>query len=343
MSLFIDRKYIGLLSPRLKLFKKKKDNVWNFRCPLCLDSKKNQNKARAYTYAKKNDLYFKCHNCGRCHTIGVFIKTLDPALYKQYALERFRNGETGHSNYEKPTDPFAFATTKPAFAPRNPLEKEAQQIAQLPPEHFARKYVEVVRKIPTKFLSEIYYCGNFKALVDKLLPDNKFDLPADQRLVIPFLNPQGELVCLQGRALLGSDLRYITIKLKKDYPKVYGLGRVDPEKKIYVLEGPLDAMFLDNAIAAAGSDLPTFIKPENCVFIYDNEPRSKEILKKMKRIIEDGHKIFIWPPEIRLPKDINEMIQMGGNPKVLPDIIDKNTFTGLKAKMRFSQWAKVGI
>ncbi|SVD84093.1 uncharacterized protein METZ01_LOCUS436947, partial [marine metagenome] len=64
MSLYTDQKYVGLISPRLDRFKQVRPNLWNSRCPICGDSQKNKAKKRLYIYAKLQDLFVKCHNCG---------------------------------------------------------------------------------------------------------------------------------------------------------------------------------------------------------------------------------------------------------------------------------------
>jgi hypothetical protein len=42
-----------------------------------------------------------------------------------------------------------------------------------------------------------------------------------------------------------------------------------------------------------------------------------------------------------LDKDINDMVLSGWSPKIIVDTIDKNTFSGLKAKMALSDWSKI--
>ena len=77
MSSYIDIKFLNLLSTRLPKFKRKSDNLFNFRCPHCGDSQKSASKARGFVYRKKNDMFFKCHNCGMGQTLGNLIKFLD--------------------------------------------------------------------------------------------------------------------------------------------------------------------------------------------------------------------------------------------------------------------------
>ena len=79
--MFTEIKYLNLISTQLPLFKKKKDNLWNFRCPVCGDSEKNKTKARGYIFQVKGDLVFKCHNCGIGMGFSKFLEMMDPATY----------------------------------------------------------------------------------------------------------------------------------------------------------------------------------------------------------------------------------------------------------------------
>jgi len=95
--MYTEIKYINLLSPRLEKFKQKKDYLWNFRCPICGDSKRNKNKARGFIFRVKADLVFKCHNCQTSLPVAKLIEMLDVELYREYRLEKFRD-----SNKSKP-------------------------------------------------------------------------------------------------------------------------------------------------------------------------------------------------------------------------------------------------
>ena len=93
MSLWIDQKYINILSGRLDRFSHKSGNLYNFRCPFCGDSQKNKYKARGYVYEKKGGLFFKCHNCSVGTHMRGLIDHLDPALGDAYGLEHYREGK----------------------------------------------------------------------------------------------------------------------------------------------------------------------------------------------------------------------------------------------------------
>ena len=93
--IYVDTKYISLVSGRLEKFSKKNENLFNFRCPYCGDSQKNRNRARGYFYRHKGSFIYKCHNCGVGRTLSNFLKDQDPDLYGEYVMEAYREGSTG--------------------------------------------------------------------------------------------------------------------------------------------------------------------------------------------------------------------------------------------------------
>ncbi len=340
MSVFIDRKYLKLLSPKLNRFTQKKEDLFNFRCPFCGDSQKHLHKARGYVYRKKNDYFYKCQNCGVGHTMYNFINLLDANMVKEYAMERYTNGETGNQNYPKPEkQELKFET--PVFKKRK--EINLPKIIDLPMDHYAAKYC-IGRKIPEATYNTLYYAHDFKTFIDELLPEHDKDLKEDDpRLIIPFYDTDGTLLAVQGRSLRDSKIRYITIKLAEESIKIFGLDRVNKEEKSYVTEGPIDSLFLPNAVATADANLANavnYIPRDKLVLVFDNEPRNKDICKLMDKAIENHFAICIWP-EMMQEKDINDMILSGFTSDEIVDIIDKNTFVNLRAKMEFIQWKKV--
>ena len=346
MSIYIDRKFLHLVSPKLERFAQKKPDLYNFRCPICGDSQKNKSKARGFVYKKKNDYFFMCHNCGAGHTFYNFLKLVDPALLREYAYERFTNGETGNHNYPKPS--FEDFKSQPSFDEKKAQKKiELDTIESLPESHYAKEYVKA-RKIPQKYFKELYFAPCFKMLVESLGIEKQNLKEEDPRLIIPFYNENNELITIQGRALSESKIRYITISLVENESdethtlKFYGLNRVDRNKRVYVVEGPIDSMFLPNAIATADSDLTRAAKLEltDFVLVYDNEPRNKEIVKQIGKAIASGYNVTLLPENIK-QKDINDMILAGISPGEIMDIIDKFTFSNLRANLEFSSWKKV--
>jgi len=337
MSVFIDRTFLLRVSPKLQKFTQKKEDLYNFRCPLCGDSSKNKTKARGYIYRKKNGYFYMCHNCGASTTFYNFLDKVDPSLHREYALERYKNSDTGHNNIVEPS--FDEVKTKPVFKQKLNLPS----IAELPPEHFAKVYVEG-RKIPQEHHKDLYFAQDFKKFIDELGIEKEGLKEDDPRLVIPFYDADKNLTALQGRALGESKLRYITVKTSDDNYKVFGLDRIDQDEMIYVVEGPIDSLFLENSIATADSNLPSVSRifdKSKITLVFDNEPRNKDIVKIMEKAIDEHFNVVIWPELVSGEKDINEMILNGFSPDEIQDIISTHTFVNLRAKMEFINWKKV--
>jgi hypothetical protein len=336
MSVYIDRTFLLRISHQLERFAKKKDDLYNFRCPICGDSQKNKTKARGFVYRKKNDYFYMCHNCNVSTTFYNFLKQVDENLLKEYQLERYKNGETGNNNYPKPTFE-EFKTETPTFK----KSLDLPSIDSLPEAHFAKVYVKQ-RRIPETFFSQLYYAEDFAAFIQDLGIQKELT-KKDNRLVIPFYDKEKNLVAVQGRALGESKLRYITLKLHDDNKKIFGLDQANTESMVYVTEGPIDSMFLNNAVATADSNLESIgetLDKSQVTLVFDNEPRNKEIIRQMEHAIDNHYRIVIWPEYIE-EKDVNDMVLAGFSPDEIQDIIDKNTFVNLRAKMEFINWKKI--
>jgi transcription elongation factor Elf1 len=331
---FVDSKYIGLVSSRLDKFAKKKEGLYNFRCPYCGDSQRTKSKARGYIYQLKNDHNFKCHNCGTSRTFTNFLKDLDTVLYDQYVMERYKEGTTGKRSQTK-TPEFNFE--KPNFSKKS---YDLPTIAELNKEHFARKYLED-RKIPNNYLRELYFCEKFKEWTNT--QKHTFDkVEQDEpRIIIPLINKE-EIFGFQGRSLnKNSKVKYITIILNENHPKIYNLDKPDYNKTVYVVEGPIDSMFLDNSIAMVGADIDKMFFLSNFetefVMVYDNEKRNRQIVDRMENAIDLRLPIVIWPNDLK-EKDINDMILAGIDAS---KIIKENTYMGLEAKAKLIGWKRV--
>ena len=311
-----------MLSPRLDKFKKVRDNLFNFRCPYCGDSRKSQSKARGYFYRKKNDYFYRCHNCGKGTTFGKVLEYIDTMMYKEYIMERYKGDAPK-------TEAPEFNFEAPKFKKIDPKLENLTPINKLNGGHPARQFVES-RQLPEEFYSDLYLCPKFFEW-SKIQSQQEHP-----RLVIPFRDESGEVFAAQGRAFGKESPKYLTIKFQ-DKPKIFGLDRVDFAKRYYVVEGPLDSMFLDNCLAVAGADF-RYLPPGDTTIVLDNEPRSREIIKQMERLIHQEHELVIWPTTIT-QKDINDMVLA-----VVEDIktiIDNNTFSGLEATMKLAAWKRI--
>jgi hypothetical protein len=331
----IDLDYIYKISPLLPKFKKS-GKKFCFRCIVCGDSQKSKNKTRGNIYQHKGAYLCKCHNCGYVDSLSNFIKMIAPDVYRQYCFDSL---STSNKKYSSWLDESKDIPDKIPF--KYDLSSIAQNILSLSLDHICRQYVSS-RKLPITKLKNLWYIDNFSILTNWFKDIDK--LPADKRLLIPFYDKQNKLVAIQGRSLeKNALLRYVTLKFTADAPLVYNFNNINLSSTIYCTEGPLDSLFLSNAIAIAGSDFTTVIKAlprDKLVIILDNESRNKEILQKYEKFAALGMKVFIWPDYIK-DKDINDMIMNGFEKEMLQDLIDVNTFTGLKLQLNLSKWRKI--
>ncbi len=320
----IDSKYIGLVSSRLQKFKRVKADLYNFRCPLCGDSQKNKSKTRGYLYTVKNNTNFKCHNCGASMSFNNFLKELDSTLHKQYTMEKFKEGYTG-KNFVVEEPKFEFS--KPTFFKKLDLPKASSN-------QLAKEYLEKRKLNPEKF----YFANKFKEWVNTQKPTFNKIVRDESRIIIPMYDTQNNLIGFQGRALGSSPNKYITVMLSDESPKLYGLDQIDFTKPIYIVEGPFDSTFIQNSVAMCGSDVDIrSFGWSDYIWVFDNEPRNREIVNRISKTIDRGDKVVIWPTNIQ-HKDINDCVIAGLN---VMDVLKSNTHSGLEAKVKFNEWKKV--
>ena len=320
----VDSKYIGLISSRLQKFKRVKPDLYNFRCPICGDSQKHKNKARGYIYVVKNNTNFKCHNCGASLSLNNFIKKIDGTLHKQYTLEKFKEGHTGRG----------FVVEEPEFKFKKPVFRKKLDLPKASENADAREYLEKRKLNPDKF----YFANNFKRWVNT--KKQTFDTIGrdESRIIIPMYDRDKNLIGFQGRSLVPNSVKYITVMLEDEAPKIYGLDSIDEKLSIYVVEGPFDSTFVDNSVALCGSDGDLgYLEGSDTILVYDNEPRNREIVGRIERCIERNQKVVIWPSNI-IEKDINDMVLAGHD---VMSMLKLNTYSGLEAKLKFNTWKKI--
>jgi len=321
----IDSKYIGLVSSRLQKFKRVKANLYNFRCPLCGDSQKHKNKARGYFYQVKTNTNYKCHNCGASLSFNNFLKQIDTTLHKQYVMEKFKEGHAGGRN---------FVVDEPKFEFKKPIFKKKLNLPKASDVPIAREYLERRRLNPSKF----YFAQKFQEWVNTQKQTFSNIVKDECRIIIPMYDTNSELIGFQGRSLGPNSVKYITVMINEEAPKIYGLDQIETKKPIYIVEGPFDSTFVENSVAMCGSDIDirTF-GWSNYIWVFDNEPRNREIVNRISKTIDRGDKVVIWPPNIE-QKDVNDMILRGHN---VMNVLESNTYSGLKAKIKFNYWKKI--
>ena len=320
----VDSKYIGLVSSRLQKFKRVKSDLYNFRCPICGDSTRNKNKARGYIYAVKNNTNFKCHNCGASLSFNNFLKEMDPTLHKQYTLEKFKEGHTGKG----------FVVEAPKLEFKKPVFKKSLNLPKASTNPVAKEYLEKRKLNPEKF----YFADKFKEWTNT--QKVTFDTIGrdESRIIIPMYDRDNNLIGFQGRSLVPNSVKYITVMLDEEAPKIYGLNEVNDKLPIYVVEGPFDSTFVNNSVALCGSDGDLgYFKGSDVILVYDNEPRNREIVNRIGKCISRGQSVVIWPSGI-IEKDINDMVLSGLN---VMDVLKSNTYSGLEAKIKFNNWKKI--
>ena len=125
-----------------------------------------------------------------------------------------------------------------------------------------------------------------------------------------------------------------------DAPKIYGLDNIRRDAPVFITEGPFDSTFIHNSIAMCGADADVrnwgISDP---VYVYDNEPRSPEIVRRIETVIssEQTNKVVIWPSNIH-EKDINDMVLAGHD---VQSVVESNVYSGLKAKLQFNTWKRI--
>jgi hypothetical protein len=340
MPLFLDTKYINMLSPKLERFTWKKANhLAVCRCPICGDSKKNANTCRFYFYEKKGSFSVKCHNCDYGASLGWFLKGFDGNLYKQYTFEVLKETGASHGRTGAPA---------PTHGPAHPhtrtgedrLLREIPRLCDMPDTHEAVAWARK-RRIPSDGMCRLYYTDDYSEWAKGIDPEVK--IPSEARVVIPIIDAEGVLIGAQGRLLGKSGIRYITVKVDKDSDKMwYGLDRVDPKKPVTVVEGPIDSLFLDNAVAMIGLsnalNIPEKLRDAELRYALDNEPRNRQVADAMERIADSSHAVCVWSDRVAGYKDINDMILSGITRSMIEAEIARNSHRGIAAHVAIKKW-----
>lgn len=337
-----DIEYIHRISYRLTKFKQIKENLYTFRCPLCGDSEKDLNKTRGYFHKdnKKPSMRFKCHNCGENYYFSQFLELFDNVLYKEYILNKFKTKK-------RPAEKRVIYSNDSNKMKKLKRKKEINMFSDLPKiadldnSHPAKQFL-LQRQIPEKEFSDLYFAEGFQSWTNTIIPE-KFSEGAlkynEPRIVIPFRTYEGYEYAYQGRSFADTSnkFKYITIVVNDIGTRTYGLNRIDAKKDIMVVEGPFDAMFIDNCIAAAGSDLRTDIGD---IFVLDCEPRNKHIVKKLKGLLKKDKTIVLLDSLKYNKMDINDLIMTGMTGEEVKSLLLENTYKGVMGTLALNRWSR---
>lgn len=345
---YIEEKYVYLFSSQLEGFKKVGKNC-NFRCPVCGDSEKDKRKKRGWILGSKDRAVFYCHNCGTSMSFQNLLKQFNPVLHKEYVIELMKERGTFKERKELP-EPVKMKAPVFDTPTTNEFLLHCTPLSELHRKHPAVEYM-LGRKLPEKKLSRLYWIDDMREMksFDKMKKYNWNNAVEEGRIVFPFFSPDG-LVGVSCRSIDPENpKRYVIYKFDESKQAVFGLydpnGKplINAKETVYVTEGAVDSLFLKNAVAVNGSDLPKISKGFKtigikAVFVPDNEPRNKQIVGVYEKIINNEDVLCIFPTSVT-EKDVNEMVLEYGQ-EYVQELIEENTYSGLKAKLQLTKWRK---
>lgn len=341
MSLTLDLQYASMISSRVRNYKRT-SNGWNFSCPYCGDSHTNMSKARGYLYRKPDRLFYTCFNCNTSHhDMKQLLDVVDPNLAGQYQTEKFLE----RNQQRKPAEP---VVKQPKFASK--IDSSLRKVSSLPSFHRVKQFVEQ-RRIPSDKHYLLYYTPQWKTFANSIdagvfVGFDPHSMADEPRLVIPLIRPDSSVAGYQGRALQQTDgPKYQTILTHEDNPKTFGMDRCDINYHVPVFEGPVDALFIENAIATCGGRLDVALERESIdksrsIIVYDNEPRSKHTIAKIEKAIGNEYPVCIWPSSVK-QTDVNDMVLSNQAPVDIQQTIYDNTYRGLDARLALARWKKI--
>ena len=330
MSYVLDLKYVALAGSYLTLFKKTKEGHYNFRCPYCGDSKQDNTKCRGWFYPRNGKIKYKCFNCDHTEkSILNFLKKQIPELYTKYLLEIMKD--------KKPKKVKEYKNKK--------VNKFKERMEYRPSKYFdvieegSDAWVYLLNR-GIEDMSGIYFTDKFKQVTNSIVP-NKFSNENEhgsQYVVFPLLNENGIMFGYQGRCITPCKkaFRFITIVFDTDELRIYGREKIDWDKTVYVVESPIDSLFLKNCVALCGASNNTRLPYKDIVYFLDSDTRNNEIVGMIKKVIDNGFKTVILPREYS-GMDINDLYLEGYD---VQELIDKYTFQGTKARLEIAKWSR---
>lgn len=329
---WLEEKYLKQISSRLPMFRDKGKHIFNCRCTICGDSQTKPRKLSGYFHTKIGKLFYYCQKCNSSMLFGTFLKEFDSNLYKQFNMEVFKERQS-HScvttrEYIHPIP----ATRKyiPDIFSELPLVSDLKESSEA--YQFCYKRMLPLKTFNFKFAENFVQWTH--GHTEKFKTWRGSDHP---RIIIPWHDRTGKIIGYSARALDNlQDQKYYRVFVDDTVKEhFFGLDRVDDSKDHYVLEGEIDSLMIDNAIAVSNGKLHTYRHPR-AIYIPDSDIRNKHIMKNISDMIDLGLRVCLLP--VHLPKDLNDMIQSGLTKEEITDIIQKNTVHGLTAKLQFNNW-----
>lgn len=308
---------------------KKYQRVYNAECCVCGEGNSTGRKRRLFYFP--NDRYFYCFNCSRSWSELNWIHEISK--------------KSIHEILKETRDFVPNSETKAKVQKQNEAVKHIE-IPSIPDDAIDicdSKQVEFYKdnKIVKKIID---YCQNRRLFTavnkSKSLYVSFKDKVHKNRLIIPFYGESGKIECYQSRTLDGDTYpKYLT---KYGEKNMYGENNIDNSiPYIFIFEGPIDAMFVKNAVAVGGSSMTdkqeAFIKKcfdKEIIYVYDNDKNNKEMSKKIKTLIKQNKKLFVWPKEFKKFKDVNEICCNLHLDELPYKFIVQNSYSGIEALVK---------
>lgn len=341
---YIDRKYLLLASGYLQGWKDMGQDRFNCRCPICGDSQKNKHKRRGYFFTHDGGVVYKCHNCGVSKGLQGFLNDINPELAQQYRMDKFMGAREEEKTQEESRIRSQFhVDTSRLTRARNVLD-DLEPISALDEFHPVRRYLEG-RKIPAEFMKDLRLVPNIQSFITRLPGYEETKMPAKAAVAIPFFDDSKNLLYIQFRLMDHPALRYFTADIAKSENKIWGLDRVDWNRRVYVCEGPLDAMFMDNGLAVAGASVLSIRKylQQRCqkgyTLVFDRDYiYNAEIFALLSQAINENESVVLYDRSV-VGKDINDIVmEKNWSRQELMKYLEAQTKTGLAAKLELSSF-----
>jgi transcription elongation factor Elf1 len=303
------------------------------KCPFCNDKKARATIIKGYEHGE----VFTCRNCGIAVPKHVYLKEIGQESNFIFSvkdiepkIDKYKNKDILDELKEK--GKFDFKKSKPELVSRQIFDK-----IQYEPIKYDKRQLKIIKSYVERldYDSEMYLASreipkdkwhmfgvsyDFMEMYYKVNNIDKVSLYKNKRLIIKFIDDKGEIFALKGRSFeKDAKIRYLTINNKlvetDDNTKqpIFGLFNIKLDETVYILEGELDSLFVDNAFALGSVHKWELVKKFNIpkdkiVFLLDNDSDGKNISSKA---LFEGYKVFSWKVlERTLKYDISEIIDI---------------------------------
>lgn len=295
-----------------------RDN-YQFKCNICGDGSKQGNKRghlRLYRTNGTQYWTYKCFNDG-CRASGngeawpgeFWLKYTAPHLYDNYISELLSENRKDYSEEIKKLE--EKVAIEQRIVRQEKYNKEQKSLEYFIPIIDNNKLCKtaidlcIKRLIPEEVWSKFFVALPGKGSV------------YSNRMIIPFYDNNEEIYYWQGRALLEKqDPKYLNRLTDKD-EAIYNIFNIDKNKPVFITEGPIDSIFVENGIATLGLEVSEKMQNiintfDNVIYIFDGD---KPGIKTAQKYIQKGKKVFLWEKfikDLKLPIrkkwDINDFM-----------------------------------